>query len=328
MALVLVGALAAGVGACGAGAGAGAGAGGSRAGRGSASHGTAVVAYAGSLEAVNEKVIGPGFEAVSGDGYQGRAGGSLGLAKEIASKEIDPNVFVSVGAAPMTELEPSRTDWYVEMMASPLVVAYDPHGPYAAELAAIAAHKKPLADLFTLMARPGFKLGRTNPATDPQGQAFFEMVELAQRTLGLPAGTTRAILGPAENPRQVFAETALEARLQAGQLDAASALVPQARSLGLPYVALPASLDFADPALAAHYASATVSLPGGQTAHGVPLVVDATTLSAAPAAAAYVAYLLSPSARAAYAKVGYQLLAPLVVGNRASVPGAVARALG
>lgn len=302
--------------------------------RGAAAAGTANVAYAGSLQLLDDKVIGPAFAKATGDQYEGRGGGAFGVAHEIAAGEITPNVFESIGAGPIALLEPEFTRWYVQVAASPIVVAYNPKTPFAPRLRAIAEGREPLSDLFGLLGQPGFHLGRTNPDTDPQGQAFYEMVELAQARYHLPAGTVTKVLGPLDNSSQVFAETALEARLQAGQLDAASAFLSQAVQLHLPYVALPSAIDFGDPALASSYARAALTLTDGKRVHGVPLVVDATVLhadgttaKAAAAAAAFVAYLLSPAGRKAFSAGGYHLLTPVLDGDEAAVPAAVRRAI-
>ncbi|MGP8149709.1 MAG: hypothetical protein ACLPXU_03320, partial [Acidimicrobiales bacterium] len=58
----------------------------------STTHGTASVAYAGSLELWAATDLGPKFEAATGDSFQGRAAGSGTLASEIISKEISPGV--------------------------------------------------------------------------------------------------------------------------------------------------------------------------------------------------------------------------------------------
>ncbi len=291
--------------------------------------GAASVAYAGSLQLLDEKVIGPAFSKATGYGYQGRGGGSFGVAQQIQSNEISPNVFESIGAAPITLLEPKFTSWYVQVAASPIVVAYSPKSPFAPQLRAIAEGHEPLSDLFTLMEQPGFHLGRTNPDTDPQGQAFCEMVQLAGARYHLPPGTAAKILGPLDNPSQVFAETALEARLQAGQLDAASAFLSQAIQLHLPYIALPSAIDFGDPLLASTYARAALTLTGGKSVHGVPLVVDVTVIGAhdRAAAAAFVAYLLSSSGRGELRRGGYSLVTPWLVGRASAAPKAVRHAL-
>lgn len=287
--------------------------------------GVADVAYAGSLQFLNERVVGPAFTKATGVAYRGRGAGAIGLAKEIQSGEINPNVFESIGTEPIKSLEPRFTRWYVQDAASPIVLAYNPKGPFASRLAAIAKGTKPLSDLFSLLAKPGFHLGRTNPNTDPQGQAFYEMVELAISTYHLPSDTLTKVLGSVSNPSQIFAETALEARLEAGQLDAASAFRSQAVQLHLPYVPLPASIDFGDPSLASHYAKATLKLANGKVVHGSPLVVDVTAIGThdSSAADAYLAYVLSPAGRSAFAANGFTLLPLRALGDAGAIPKVV-----
>lgn len=296
---------------------------------GSRVSGTADVAYAGSLQLLNEKAIGPAFSKRTGYGYEGRGGGSFGVAQEIVSGEISPNVFESIGAAPIGLLEPKFTSWYVQVASSPIVVAYNPDSPFAPKLKAIAKGKKPLSQLFALMEQPGFHLGRTNPNTDPQGQAFYEMVELSQSLYHLPGDTAAKVLGSLDNASQVFAETALEARLQSGQLDAASAFLSQAIQLHLPYVSLPSVVDFGNPSLASRYARATLTLSGGKVVHGVPLVVDVTVLGKKDraAAAAFISYLLSSEGRTALAHGGYSLVTPKLFGAASAAPTVIGHAL-
>ncbi|MHB1781890.1 MAG: extracellular solute-binding protein [Acidimicrobiales bacterium] len=295
--------------------------------------GTADVAYAGSLEYLEEKVVGPAFHRATGAAYEGRGAGSKALSAEISSGEISPNVFESVGPGPIAALEPRYTRWYVQFAASPLVLAYNPSSPYAPALEAIAAHERPLADLFHVMSEPGFTLGRTDPNVDPQGAAFVEMVELAQRALHLPSSTVHAILGAgplgSSSSPEIFDETALEPRLEAGQLDAASALLSQAVQLHLHYVALPPTIDLGDPGEATRYARATLRLADGKVVHGEPLVLDLTTIGHRDpaAAAAFVAYTLSRRGLAAYRRGGYTTLRPTVTGDRRLVPAAVASEL-
>jgi molybdate/tungstate transport system substrate-binding protein len=302
------------------------------------------VAFAGSLLAADNEVVGPAFERAEGYRYAGRGGGSIGLAHDIAAGEITPGVFESVGAAPVSILEPAFTRWYVQFAASPLVLAYNPHGPDAAVFRAAAKGTGSLAKVFEAMSRPGFLLGRTNPATDPQGQAFVMMVELAQRALHLPPGIVTAILGRGATSggggrsSQIFSETALDSRLESGQLDAASAFRSQAVQLHLPYVTLPAPIDFGDPADAADYARASLVVPSTSgppvTVHGTPLVIDITTVheASAPAAnraaaAAFVAYQLSRAGRRELAREGFTLLPETVLGAPSGLPPVVRRAV-
>ncbi len=284
-------------------------------------HGLANVAYAGSLEEVNNLQMGPAFEKATGDRYQGQGGGSFGVAHEIASKTLAPNVFESIGYAPIQDIEPKFTRWALGFAASPLVVAYSPHTPYAAELTAIKDGKKPLKDLFALMAEPGFHLGRTNPNTDPQGQAFYMMVELAGKKYGLSQKAVSQILGPLDNSHEVYSEEGILSLLQAGGLDASSAFLSEALQRHLDYIALPASLNFAEPGESAQYASASLTLGNGHTIHGVPLTVDITTVGhPTPAALSFVQFVLSNKGRHIMKKEGYSVFTPELSGSRSAVP--------
>jgi len=300
--------------------------------------GTANVAYAGSLEFLNSTLFGPAFTKAKGYGYQGRGAGSDALSQEISSGEISPNVFQSVGGDPIVALEPKFTSWYIRYAATSMVVAYNPASKYGSQFAAIAAGKKPISDLFTLMLKPGFKLGRTDPNIDPQGRSFIFMLELAQSLYHLPAGSVNKILGvPAgaaslgtAHSTEIFEETALDARLQAGQLDAASAYLSQAIQLHLHYITLPDAINLGNFALAADYLKASVTITGNVTKMGKPIVLDVTTIGKKDQAAAdaFVAYLLSPAGRAIYTRGGYTLLTPTAFGPTSAIPEAIRHELG
>jgi molybdate/tungstate transport system substrate-binding protein len=289
--------------------------------------GTANVAYAASLEFLNEKVFGPAFHTAKGFGYSGRAGESGALESEIAAKEITPGIFQAVGGDNITPLFGKFTKWYVQYAGTQIAVAYNPNGKYAAGFAAIASGKKPVCDLFPIMEKKGFLLGRTDPNTDPQGRSFIYMVELAQSYCHLPSSTVTKILGSPLNSAssaQVFAETSLLAHLQAGQLDASSAYLSEAVQQHLHYIKLPPAIDLGDPAMAAQYHHASITISGNVTKHGSPLAIVMTIIGPPTSAStAFAAYVLSPAGRALYAKEGYELLPPTVTGDSSAVPAAV-----
>jgi molybdate/tungstate transport system substrate-binding protein len=289
--------------------------------------GTASVAYAASLEFLNEKVFGPAFQSAKGYGYSGRAGESGALESEIASNEISPNVFQAVGGDNIEPLFPKQAKWYVQYAGTQITVAYNPNSKYAADFAAIASGSKPICDLFPIMEKKGFLLGRTDPNTDPQGRSFIYMIELAQNYCHLPSGTVTKILGSPLNSAsspQVFAETSLLAHLQAGQVDASSAYLAQARQLHLHYIVLPAAINLGDPSMAAQYHHAAITITGNVTKHGSPLAYVMTIIGKPTSAGeAFVAYTLSPAGRALYAREGYNLLTPTITGDASAVPAAV-----
>lgn len=272
------------------------------------------VVYAGSLAYVNDQILGPAFQRATGILYRGRGGGSFGMAKELRAHLIPGDVFESVGLAPIRDLEPKETTWAVRLAATPLVIAYNPASRYAPFFRRVAAGKVPLRRLFTFLASHPVKLGRTNPATDPQGQAFYEMVELAQMHFHLPLNTVRKILGSWNNPRQVYSEEGLPTELQSGGLDLASAFLPEAIQDKMDYIRLPGWLNFADAADFRTYRHARIALPSG-TVHGSVLAIWATALHRSPAGIRYVRYLLAHASR--MRRYGYPPLPALVKGTRA-----------
>ena len=296
--------------------------------------GTVSVAYASSLEYLNEKVVSPAFTSAEGYKFSGRGAASGDLETDIASGEISPNVFQSVGGDNITPLQPKFTKWYVQYAGTSIVVAYNPNGPHAAEFKAIADGSKPICTLFSsALQTPGLKLGRTDPNVDPQGRDFIYMLQLAQSYCHLPSDTVAKILGTSDfgtaSSTQIYAESSLDATLQSGQLDAASAFITQAIELHLAYIKLPDAISLASAADAAAYKKATVKLENGMVKSGSPQVIDITTIGTpTPAGIAFVKYTLSPTGLAQYKAGGFTVLTPTVFGDSSAVPAAIKSELG
>ena len=294
------------------------------------------VAAASSLSYLSEKVISPSFTKAEGYKYTGTYNASGDLESDIASGEISPNVFESVGGDNITPLEPKFTKWYVQYAGNSMVLAYNPNSKYASQFKAYADGSKPLSGLFTLLETPGLKLGRTDPNIDPQGRDFIYMLELAQSYYHLPSDTVSKILGTTDfgtaTSPQIFAESSLDATLQSGQLDASSAFLTQAIELHLDYVPLPSAINLGDVALAAQYAKATVTVTSnGQksTKSGSPQWIDITIIGKpTPAAIAFVKYTLSPAGLALYKTGGFRLATPVVTGDSSAIPAAIKSELG
>ena len=296
--------------------------------------GTANVAYASSLQFLNENVVKPAFTAATGAGFSGTGNSSGTLSSDILAGEISPNVFESVGGDNITPLEPKFTKWYIPYAGTSMVIAYNPKSKYASEFKAYADGSKPLGTLFsTLLQTPGLKLGRTDPNTDPQGRDFIFMLELAQKYYHLPSDTVSKILGTSNfgtsSNSQIYAESSLDSTLESGQLDASSAFVTQAIELHLAYIPLPTAINLGDAALASTYKTATVKLENGMTKSGSPQVIDITSIGTpTPAGNAFIAYTLSPAGLAQYKAGGFKLITPTVVGDKSAVPAAVLSELG
>jgi molybdate/tungstate transport system substrate-binding protein len=294
--------------------------------------GTVSIAYASSLEYLNANVVDPAFKAAEGYSFTGRAGASGDLETDIASGEISPNVFESVGGDNITPLEPKYTNWYIPYAGTSMVIAYNPKSKYASQFKAYADGSKPLSGLFTLLETPGLKLGRTDPNIDPQGRDFIYMLELAQAYYHLPSDTVTKILGgplASAKSSEIYDEATLPSTLQSGQLDASSAFVTQAIELHLDYIPLPTAINLSSQGSATAYAKATIKLNNGSTKSGSPQVIDITIIGKpTPAATAFVKYTLSPAGLAQYKTGGFTLITPTVVGSASSVPSAISSELG
>ncbi len=112
---------------------------------------TANVGYAGSLTGIVQTTLQPAFENATGDAFVGKGEGSTALAQAILDKELSPGAFVAVGKKAIKLLWPSRSHFLITLGTDPLVVAYSPKSPYAAQLNQIRSGAKPLKDLFKLM---------------------------------------------------------------------------------------------------------------------------------------------------------------------------------
>jgi molybdate/tungstate transport system substrate-binding protein len=300
--------------------------------------GTANVAYASSLQFLNEKVASPGFTTATGYQFSGHGDASGALEADIAAKELTPDVFESVGGDNITPLEPAFTKWYIPYAGTQMVVAYNPNSKYASQFKAYADGSRPLKGLFTtLLQTKGLKLGRTDPNIDPQGRDFIFMLELAQMYYHLPKDTVSKILGTSDygtaDSSQIYAESSLDATLQSGQLDASSAFITQAVELHLDYIKLPPQISLSDASMADQYAKATVTIkPPGKpktVKSGSPQVIDITIIGKpTPAGTAFVKYTLSQAGLAQYKQGGFTLITPTVVGDSSAVPAAIRNELG
>jgi len=230
------------------------------------------VFYAASLEDIMDNQVGPAFEKATGDTFVGFPGGSKALAAEIKGKLERADVFISASpAVNSTLMGKANGGWvssYKVFGRTYLEVGYNPKSRFAAQL-----RSKPW---YEVVAEPGFRLGRTDPATDPKGILAKQVLLLAARQHHLPA-----LARDATTTTNVFPEESLVGRVQAGDLDGGFFYQVEAVAAKLPAVPLTGYNFFASYTVAA--------------------------LNRAPhpaAARAFVAFLTSPQAKALLAKDG------------------------
>ncbi len=219
------------------------------------------VAYAGSMGVVMDKGLGPAFAQREHVTYQGQGEGAYGLARLLASGRSTADVFVSITPGPMAILKDAGLiDEAVPVASTRMVIAYNPKGRFG-EAFRLAGTDAAHPAWWKVLQTPGLRFGRTDPATDPQGQNMVFTLMLAQKYYE-QAGLAQSVLGDVRNPQQVFGEGGLLTRLEAGQVDAASGYESATRSAKLPYVALPDEINLSNPVFSkSWYDTVSFTLP-------------------------------------------------------------------
>lgn len=264
------------------------------------------VAYAGSMGVVMDNAAGPAFAKAYQATYQGIGQGSYALAHLLAAHQLQADVFVTITPGPVQVLKQAGLVTRSTPVASTqMVVIYSPQSRFAHDLDAASHGDKKWYDV---LSEPGLRLGRTDPAVDPQGANVLLTLQLASDYYHKP-DLPKAIAGLPQNPEQIFTEPSLMSRLEAGQIDAAIGYLSAAQSHRLPTIALPDEINLGNPDMqASWYDRASVTLANGKTLHVQPLVFYASVLTNAkqPALAReFVSYLQSSQGQALFREHGY-----------------------
>ena len=257
------------------------------------------VAYAGSMGSMME---GPLKRSVAQSlklDMHGRAQGSSALAQLIVGGSIRPDVFIPVTPGPMlTVLRAGKADAAQPVAHTEMVIAYSPKSRFASRLEAAGKGK---SNWWEILQEPGLRFGRTDPVGDPQGRNIIFIMMLAAKVYKQP-DLVEKILGPTINEKQIFTEPTIQARLQSGELDAASAYKIQPGPFNLPYITLPKEINLSGQNVHADHPEVTLSV-GGKTYNPEPLIYYAAVLKDAPnpkGAAAFANWLKGDEAQAIF----------------------------
>lgn len=262
------------------------------------------VAYAGSMGSMME---GPLKSAVRSDlrlDMHGRAQGSNALARLIAGGTIRPDVFIPVTPGPMEKVIRAGKAKSAEPIAhTEMVIAYSPKSRFASQFEAAA---KGSAEWWQVLQQPGLRFGRTDPAADPQGRNIIFTLMLAQKMYHQP-DLVQKILGPTVNPKQIFSEPTVLARLQSGELDASSAYKIQPGPFNLPYISLLKQINLSSENVRAENPDLTLTVDA-ETYYPEPLIYYAAVLKNAlnpKGAAAFVQWLKGREAQSILSRYQY-----------------------
>jgi molybdate/tungstate transport system substrate-binding protein len=262
------------------------------------------VAYAGSMGSMMEGPIKAAAARSLKLEFRGRAQGSNALAQLIVGGAIRSDVFVPVTPGPaLTVLRAGKAEVAQPIAHTEMVIAYSPKSRFASRFEGASQGKE---DLWKVLLEPALRFGRTDPVTDPQGRNIMFTVMLAEKMLKEP-GLVEKLLGPTINEKQIFTEPTVMARLQGGELDAASAYKIQPGPFHLPYVTLPSEINLSGQNMQADHPDISLSV-GGKTFHPEPLIYYASVLKDAPnpkGAAAFAEWLQGAEAQAIFRSYQY-----------------------
>ncbi len=187
------------------------------------------VAYAASLEDTMNNAIGPAFNQATGYTFVGFPGGSTALEHDISGKVKQEDVFISASRKADIGLEGASNgnwvSWYATFATTKLVLGYNPRSRFASQL-----KTKPW---YQVVGQSGFRLGFTNPATDPKGVLAVAALDTAATRYNEPALKTIA-----KDVNDQYPESALVGRLQSGELDAGFFYTVEATAANLTTVSL------------------------------------------------------------------------------------------
>lgn len=236
------------------------------------------VSYAGSMGSMMEGPLKSALAKSLKLDMHGRAQGSNALAQLIVGGSIRSDVFIPVTPGPMlTVLRAGKADSAHPVAHTEMVIAYSPQNRFASKFDAAAKGK---GHWWEVLQEPGLRFGRTDPVTDPQGRNIIFTMMLAAKEYK-QADLVEKVLGPAINEKQIFSEPTVQARLQSGELDAASAYKIQPGPFNLPYITLPKQINLSAQNVHADHPDVTLTL-NGKTYNPEPLIYYVAVLKDAP----------------------------------------------
>lgn len=276
-----------------------------------------LVSYAGSLARPFSGALAE-YTRRTGTKIATQTGGSLEAARRITELGQVPDVIALADEEVFPKLlMPAHVSSYTIFARNRMVLAYTPSSRHAAELDS--------TNWWRVLARDDVEVGRSDPSRDPNGYRTILVLRLAELTYGQP-GLEQSVLAraPARNVRPSIGD--LVGLLQSGAFDYALAYESVARSAGLRWLRLPASIDLGDEAHAADYARVALRVRGAApgdsvTVRGAPIRYALAVPNRAPNGAEGERlrdFLLSPVGRKLLAEGGLDVVQPRAISGTPS----------
>jgi molybdate/tungstate transport system substrate-binding protein len=211
----------------------------------------------------------------------------------------------------------SFATWYVGFVSNEITFAYTSHSKGASQLTA--------SNWYKVLAQPGVRIGRSNPAADPSGYQTLQMLQLANSYYHDPTLSASVLKNsPASSVAET--ETSLLAALQSGQIDYLAIYKSNALEEHLKYIALPPQINLSDPAMAAAYGKVTIHAGSLGALTAKPIIYGLTIPANAPSAALgekFISFVLSPQGQAIMRSNGFAVISPALASSQDKVPAAL-----
>ncbi|MFY9670265.1 MAG: extracellular solute-binding protein, partial [Trebonia sp.] len=271
----------------------------------STSHGTLIVSGAGTLATPFTAEIAAFKKANPGVTVHSQFGASGDMVKDITQLHQPADVLGVADYSLIPKLMvPHSATWYLGFVSNQITFAYTSHSKGASQLTP--------SNWYKVLAEPGVRIGRSNPAADPSGYQVLQMLQLAQGYYHDP-GLSAAVLKNSPDSGVAETETSLLAALQSGQIDYLAIYKSDALEEHLKYIAMPAQINLSDSSMAAAYAKVTVNAGSLGNLTAKPIIYGLTIPSNAPdpaVAQKFISFVLSPQGQAIMSSNGFVVISP------------------
>jgi len=212
---------------------------------------------------------------------------------------------------------PADATWYLGFVSNAITFAYTSHSKGAGGLTADNWYK--------VLAEPGVRIGRSNPAADPSGYQTLQMLQLANGYYNQP-DLSASVLKNSPDSSVAETETSLIAALQSGQIDYLAIYTSTAQEEHLKYISLPPQVNLSDPAMAAEYAKVSIHAGSLGTLTAKPIIYGLTIPVGAPNAALgdkFISFVLGPQGQAIMHRNGFTVISPALANPQGKVPASI-----
>ena len=290
---------------------------------GRAAESTTLSVFAAGTLAVPFKQVDALFEKKYPDiTVQPQFGGSVKMARQITDLHQDADILAVADYNVIPKYlfggdgKTAYADWYVGFVRNAITFVYTDKSKFANTITS--------KNWYSVLARKGVEIGRSNPDTDPSGYQTVQMLNLAEKFYSSP-GLTDKILANAPLANMRDTETSLISALQLGQIDYLAIYRSDALQHHLKLLNLPAKINLSDPIYASFYAQGVAHTKNGDLA-GKPIVYAITIVASSTKKAAaekFVAFLLGPEGRKVMSDDGFGTFSPAYAANPEKLPPAL-----